>query len=277
MRYLEGGTLAQLIRREGRLATHRALAIVGKLADALDYAHTHGVLHRDIKPANVMVEPDDTPILMDFGIARAAEHARITMLQTVMGTAEYLSPEQARGREINARSDLYSLGVLLYECLAGQRPFSGTVVSLVYKHIHEPPPPLHDLCPDLPIELSAVLTRALAKAPTDRFESGYELVASARRALEPAALVHSRSSSATTVIRRSSARTLTPLPIPPTHLGHEAPSGAGHIVGNGAATIAASADAVEDESYTAAWWQPMLAIVALIVILSALAFVFLAR
>ncbi|MFN8634799.1 MAG: protein kinase [Chloroflexota bacterium] len=184
MRYIEGENLGQLLRREGPLSPERALAMVEQIADALDFAHSRNILHRDIKPANVMVEKGDVLTLTDFGIARAGEQSHLTAVNMVIGTPEYMSPEQARGSAIDKRADLYSLAVLLYETLGGRTPFtSASTPSLLYMHVHEAPRPLSELRPDLPPALSDVLARALAKDPNERYQSGRELVAAARAAL----------------------------------------------------------------------------------------------
>ena len=184
MRYIQGESLGQLLHREGPLEPSRALAMLAQIADALDFAHAHDVLHRDIKPANVMVEPDDFVTLTDFGIARAGEQSRLTSTHMVIGTPQYMSPEQARGDPVDKRTDLYALGVLLYEMLGGRPPFTAAnTPSLLYLHIHEPPPPLHELCPEVPLALGDVVTKALAKEPSERFQSGREMVAAAQAAL----------------------------------------------------------------------------------------------
>src|SRR3954465_8886747 len=186
MRYIEGENLGQLLRREGPLPPVRALAALTQVAEALDFAHSRNILHRDVKPANVMVEPGDVMTLTDFGIARAGEASHLTATQMVIGTPEYMSPEQARGDPIDKRSDLYALGVLMYETLGGRPPFTAaSTPSLLYMHVHEPPPPLHQLRPDLPRALSDVVSKALAKDPADRFQSGQEVVSAARAALVP--------------------------------------------------------------------------------------------
>src|SRR3954451_5297326 len=184
MRYIEGENLGQLLRREGPLPPARALGVLEQVAEALDFAHSHSILHRDIKPANVMVEPGDVLTLTDFGIARAGEASHLTATRMVIGTPEYMSPEQARGDVVDKRSDLYALGVLMYETLGGRPPFTAaSTPSLLYLHVHEPPPPLHQLRPDLPRALSDVVSKSLAKDPKDRFQSGREMVAAARLAL----------------------------------------------------------------------------------------------
>ena len=184
MRYIEGENLGQMLRREGPLSPTRALGVLEQVAEALDFAHSRTILHRDIKPANVMVEPGDVLTLTDFGIARAGEASHLTATRMVIGTPEYMSPEQARGDVIDKRSDLYALGVLMFEALGGRPPFSAaSTPSLLYLHVHEPPPPLYQLRPDLPRALSDVVSKALAKDPNDRFQSGREMVEAMKAAI----------------------------------------------------------------------------------------------
>ena len=169
MEYLEGQTLADHIRQRGALPPEEALAILRPLADALDYAHEHGLVHRDVKPANIVVGDGLRVTLTDFGIARAAQETRLTSTGTIMGTPEYMSPEQAWGEEVGYETDLYSLAIVAYEMLSGQVPFSGTTPhAVLYKQIHEPPPPIRESRPDLPEGVETVLARALAKEPGKR-------------------------------------------------------------------------------------------------------------
>ena len=142
MEYVEGRTLREVLQTEGRLLPQRALEIVADVCAALEYSHRAGIIHRDIKPANVMLTPSGAVKVMDFGIARAVTDASPTMTQTaaVIGTAQYLSPEQARGEHVDARSDLYSTGCLLYELLTGRPPFVGdSPVAVAYQHVREDP------------------------------------------------------------------------------------------------------------------------------------------
>ena len=140
MEYVDGRTLREVLQHDGRLTQHRALEIVVDVCAALDYSHRPGIVHRDIKPGNVMITRDGSVKVMDFGIARAVAQSTATVTQTaaVMGTAQYLSPEQARGEKVDARSDLYSTGVVLYELLTGQPPFQGdSPVAVAYQHVRE--------------------------------------------------------------------------------------------------------------------------------------------
>jgi ABC-type branched-subunit amino acid transport system substrate-binding protein len=178
MEYLEGQTLADHIRERGALPPDEALSILRPLADALDYAHQRELVHRDIKPANIIVGDDQRVTLTDFGIARAAQETRLTSTGTIMGTPEYMSPEQAWGDEVGHETDLYSLAVVAYEILSGRVPFSGTTPhAVLYKQIHEPPPPIRDARPDLPAGVEMVLSRALDKEPGKRYSTAEAFVA----------------------------------------------------------------------------------------------------
>ena len=169
MEYLEGETLAEYIRQRGALQPEEVLSILHPLADALDYAHQQGLVHRDIKPGNVMIGSGQRVTLTDFGISRAAEETRLTTTGTIMGTPEYMSPEQAWGEEVGFQTDLYSLAVVAYEMLSGRVPFSGTTPhAVLYKQINEPPPPIRQSRPELPEGVEAVLARALDKEPDSR-------------------------------------------------------------------------------------------------------------
>jgi len=172
MEYLEGTTLEGVIAQRGPLPLAQAGRILCQLADALDFAHGRGVIHRDVKPANVMVSPEGRATLMDFGLVRAAEGTSLTRSGTVMGTPEYMSPEQALGEHVDGRSDIYSLGIVLYKMLNGKVPFSrSTPYATTYAHIHEPPPPLRQAAPGaVPAPVDAVVTRALAKRPEERYQ-----------------------------------------------------------------------------------------------------------
>jgi eukaryotic-like serine/threonine-protein kinase len=178
MQYVEGRTLREVLLHEGRLTQHRAIEIVIDVCAALDYSHRASIVHRDIKPGNVMITPDGSVKVMDFGIARAVAQSTATVTQTaaVMGTAQYLSPEQARGEKVDARSDLYSAGVVLYELLTGQPPFQGdSPVAVAYQHVREDAIPPSDIERDLPGDVDAVVMKALAKNPANRYQSAGEM------------------------------------------------------------------------------------------------------
>jgi len=182
MEYLEGGSLLDRLAR-GPLRSGEALQIVEQVGSALDFAHSHGLIHRDIKPANILFSADNRPKVTDFGIARAGDTSRLTRAGTMLGTPEYMSPEQAEGRPVDYRADLYALGVILYEMLTGRVPFhADTPHAIVYALIHQPPPPPRQLRPDLPPAVEAVLLKALAKQPNDRFQRGADMATALRGA-----------------------------------------------------------------------------------------------
>ncbi|MDP8954922.1 MAG: Stk1 family PASTA domain-containing Ser/Thr kinase, partial [Actinomycetota bacterium] len=177
MEYIEGRSLAQIIKDEGRLHPDRAADITADAAAALGFAHRNGVVHRDVKPGNVLIDVNGNVKVADFGIARAA-NARENLTQTgaVMGTATYFSPEQAQGFGVDPRSDVYSLGVVLYEMVTGRPPFDGdSPVSIAYKHVREQPVPPSELNPSLPPAFEAIILQAMAKDPSDRYASAEEL------------------------------------------------------------------------------------------------------
>ncbi|GGB89778.1 serine/threonine protein kinase [Knoellia flava TL1] len=173
MEYVEGRTLREVLSSEGKLKTEEALRVTEGVLDALGYSHRMGIVHRDIKPANVMISDDGSVKVMDFGIARAIADTAATMTQTqaVIGTAQYLSPEQAQGQTVDARSDLYSAGCMLYELLTGRPPFIGdSPVAIAYQHVGEQPIPPSALEDSVPDELDAVVLHSLAKPREDRYQ-----------------------------------------------------------------------------------------------------------
>jgi serine/threonine-protein kinase len=174
MEYVAGRTLRDILREGRKILPERALEITSGVLSALDYSHRAGIIHRDIKPGNVMLTPSGDVKVMDFGIARAISDASSTMTQTaaVVGTAQYLSPEQARGETVDSRSDVYSAGCLLYELLTGRPPFVGdSPVAVAYQHVREPAAPPSDHDTDLPPEVDAIVMKALAKRVEDRYQS----------------------------------------------------------------------------------------------------------
>ncbi|GAA0935820.1 Stk1 family PASTA domain-containing Ser/Thr kinase [Kribbella koreensis] len=178
MELVTGKTLRDLIREGRKIMPERALEITSGVLEALDYSHRAGIVHRDIKPGNVMLTPQGQVKVMDFGIARAVADTSSTMTQTaaVIGTAQYLSPEQARGETVDARSDLYSTGCLLYELLVGRPPFVGeSPVSVAYQHVREEPLPPSSFDPDIPPEVDAVVLKALTKNREHRYQSANEM------------------------------------------------------------------------------------------------------
>ncbi|MDN4161193.1 Stk1 family PASTA domain-containing Ser/Thr kinase [Nocardioides sp. SOB72] len=174
MEHVAGRTLRDILREGRKILPERALEITSGVLSALDYSHRAGIIHRDIKPGNVMLTPSGDVKVMDFGIARAISDASSTMTQTaaVVGTAQYLSPEQARGETVDSRSDVYSAGCLLYELLTGRPPFVGdSPVAVAYQHVREPARPPSDHDQDLPPEVDAIVMKALAKRVEDRYQS----------------------------------------------------------------------------------------------------------
>ena len=190
MEYLQGRTLKQVIQKEGQLPPERAIAIAMQVLAGLRYAHEHGVVHRDVKPHNVLVGDDGRIKVTDFGIAHAGD-PQMTEVGSIVGTAQYLSPEQARGRSVGPQTDIYSLGVVLYEMLAGRVPFEGdSSVAIAMQHVSDAPPPLQALAPDVPDSLALVVAHAMLKDPAQRYGSADEFGADldrVRRGLTPVA------------------------------------------------------------------------------------------
>jgi eukaryotic-like serine/threonine-protein kinase len=183
MEYIDGVSLAALLRREGRLDPATTMAMIAEAAQALQAAHDRGVVHRDIKPANLLVGSDGSLVLTDFGVARSVDAATLTLPGAVIGTPAYIAPEQVLGDPATAASDLYSLGVVGYECLTGRRPFDGgSPLDIAMKRVHEKPPPVAG---DLPAAAAAVICRALAREPGERWHSALAMAEAARRAIEP--------------------------------------------------------------------------------------------
>jgi serine/threonine-protein kinase len=186
MEYVGGRTLKEVLAEERRLMPERAMEITADICAALDFSHKNGIVHRDIKPGNVMLTPTGTVKVMDFGIARAVTSGTSTMTQTsaVIGTAQYLSPEQARGESVDARSDVYSTGCLLYELLTGQPPFTGdSPVSVAYQHVREDPVPPSRVNPDVTPTIDAIVLKAMAKNPANRYQSAGDMRADLLRAV----------------------------------------------------------------------------------------------
>lgn len=179
MEYVEGDALSRTLSRVGRLTPARAMALIAQAADALHAAHEKGIVHRDVKPGNLLVRPNGTLVLTDFGIARSAAVAQLTAAGSVLGTASYISPEQASGQQATPLSDVYALGVVAYQCLSGQRPFEGeNPLEIAMRHVREMPPPMPG---DIPPPVVQLVERAMAKDPAARWPSAAALAQAARR------------------------------------------------------------------------------------------------
>jgi serine/threonine-protein kinase len=180
MEYVEGDALSRTLSRVGRLTPARTMALVAQAADALQAAHANGIVHRDVKPGNLLVRPNGTLVLTDFGIARSALVGQLTVAGSVLGTASYISPEQASGAVATAASDVYALGVVAYQCLSGHRPFDGaTPIEIAMKHVRDTPRPLPA---DIPPAVRSIVERAMAKDPSARWQTAAAMAGVARQA-----------------------------------------------------------------------------------------------
>ena len=176
MPYLEGGSLADKVQKLGSVEPLFVAAAAAQVAAGLDYAHRHGIVHRDVKPDNVLFDEDGNAIITDFGIATARFHGRLTASGRAMGTPHYMSPEQAMGKLVDGRSDVYAMGIMLYESLAGFPPFDGAdSFSVGYKQVHEKPVPLDQVNKNTPAALSTIVMRCLEKTPTERYPRAFDL------------------------------------------------------------------------------------------------------
>lgn len=186
MEFVDGRTLRDIVKSEGPLADRRAMEVMADASAALDYSHRNGIVHRDVKPANIMINESGAVKVMDFGIARAVADGQAAVTQTaaVIGTAQYLSPEQARGEAVDARSDVYASGCVLFELLTGEPPFTGdSPVAVAYQHVREEPRKPSDLNSQVPPSLDAVVLKALSKNPANRYQSAAEMRADLVRVL----------------------------------------------------------------------------------------------
>jgi serine/threonine protein kinase len=176
MPYLGGGSLADRVQRERTVAPQAVAGAAAQVAVALDHAHQRGVVHRDVKPDNILFDDDGNAVITDFGIATARFHGRLTASGRAMGTPHYMSPEQAMGKLVDGRSDLYALGVVMYEALVGFPPFDGAdAFSVGYKHVHEKPVPISEIDSRVPDPLAAIVMRCLEKSVSERYERGTAL------------------------------------------------------------------------------------------------------
>jgi serine/threonine protein kinase len=176
MPYMAGGSLADILVRDKTVPPGASATICAQVASALDYAHRRGVVHRDIKPDNILFDEDGHALITDFGIATARFHGRLTRSGRAMGTPHYMSPEQAMGKLVDGRSDLYAVGVMLYEMLLGFPPFDGAdAYSVGYKQVHEMPVAPDTVDSRVPSDLAAIVMRCLAKSADARYQTGFEL------------------------------------------------------------------------------------------------------
>jgi serine/threonine-protein kinase len=188
MECVPGQSLAQRLAERGRLGASESIDLAAQVASALAAAHAAGIIHRDIKPANVMVQPSGAAKVLDFGIARATTDAALTGTATLLGSAPYMAPEVALGQPADARSDIYSLGCVLYEMLAGRPPFVGDLpVAVMNQHVSATPQPLHEFDPAIPAGVEKLVGQMLAKRPEDRPQEAASLATGLRASLEPAA------------------------------------------------------------------------------------------
>ena len=201
MELVKGHTLRQVLQSDAEISQDEAVEIVAEILEALDYSHAQGIIHRDIKPGNIMITDSGKVKVMDFGIARALDDIGATMTNTwnVVGTAQYLSPEQATGEYADARSDIYSVGCLMYELLVGRPPFIGdTPVSIAFQHVSAPLPAPSDINPDIDPNLETIIQVALHKDPSDRYQDAGAMLEDLRRAM--------RGEQVTTKIRRTKSK-----------------------------------------------------------------------
>lgn len=213
MEFVDGVTLRHMLNNGPRILPERALEVIAGVLAALDYAHRHGIVHRDIKPANIMINTNGDAKVMDFGIARAMSDAAtsVTATSAVMGTAQYLSPEQARGELVDARSDIYSSGCVLYELLTGVTPFNGdSPVAIAYQHVNEPPKPPSSLDHSIPSSLDSITLGALAKSPSNRYQTAAEMRSDVERSIAGMPII-SRQSPTTEAIVTDALTTAIPI------------------------------------------------------------------
>ncbi len=199
MPFINGGTLTELTQKQS-LSIEQSINIISQIGSALDYAHAHGILHRDVKPSNVLIDEHGTCLLSDFGLAKVVEgNTKYTATGSIIGTPDYMSPEQGRGDRLDSRSDIYSLGIMLFELATGYVPFQAeTPIGVIIKHIQDPLPSPRSLNPNIPESIEPIIGKALAKDPEDRFTTAKELVEALQAAI------------------RNTTRSSMPMPLPPT-------------------------------------------------------------
>jgi serine/threonine protein kinase len=182
MAYAPGGTLTQRLRKGGAMPYDEAADTVSHIADALHYAHRRGIVHRDIKPSNILLDEEGRPLLADFGVAQAVSSGpRLTQTGSSIGTPDYMSPEQAEGQRVDGRSDLFSLGIVLYQMATGKMPFQAdTSMAIMFQVVHQTPAPPRAVNPAIPGYLDSIIQKALAKQPDARFQTGQEMAQALR-------------------------------------------------------------------------------------------------
>ena len=233
MEYVDGQTLREIVKTSGPMSQQRVIEVMADVCAALDFSHKHSIIHRDVKPANIMINRAGAVKVMDFGIARAlGEGQNMTQTAAVIGTAQYLSPEQARGEAVDARSDVYAAGCVLFELLTGEPPFTGdTPVAVAYQHVREDPRSPSELNPQVTPQLDAIVLKALSKNPANRYQSSAEMradlvrVRSGQQPLAPVvmsedertAMLNPRSTGQTRRINGAGATRYAPPPPPPAH------------------------------------------------------------
>jgi beta-lactam-binding protein with PASTA domain/predicted Ser/Thr protein kinase len=245
MEFVDGQTLREIVKTTGPMSQQKVIEVMADVCAALDFSHRHNIIHRDVKPANIMINRAGAVKVMDFGIARAlGEGQNVTQTAAVIGTAQYLSPEQARGEAVDARSDVYAVGCVLFELLTGEPPFTGdSPVAVAYQHVREDPRAPSDLNPEISPALDAVILKALSKNPANRYQSAAELrsdlvrVRSGQAPMAPAVMSHDeRTAMLTPGPPTASTRRLNGgrhAPAPPAHYYDDEPrgGGAGRVVG----------------------------------------------
>jgi len=251
MEYLDGRTVKELIVGHGAAPVRVAIEYARQILSALRFAHRHGIVHRDIKPHNVLVDAEGRVKVTDFGIARSGT-SQMTETGSIVGTAQYLSPEQAKGAEVDQRSDLYSLGVVLYELLTGKTPFEGdTPVEIAMKHLSNTPKPPSELRKDIPPELDMVVLRALAKNPDDRYQSADEMEGDLDRVARGLPVAAATVDTATQVMRRPPP----PAPAEPTAATMIAP-----VPGAARGAPPPVVEEEDDVGHERPWWAWLLAL-----------------
>ena len=251
MRYVQGADLKHMIQRRGRLTPQQTVAVITQAGRALDAAHARGLIHRDVKPANFLIEPSsaddggaDHVYLADFGLTKHSQSkSGLTATGVFVGTIDYVAPEQISGGDVDARTDIYSMGCVLYECLTGHIPFEKDAeMAVLYAHVHEDPPGPSELQPELPAAIDVVMRKALAKSPDDRYQSCRELVSAVADALgeRPSA------AQATPMLADEDSKTAAPMPPPPLRPASEpaAPAAGATVIAGTAAAAPAAGETV---------------------------------